>query len=112
LWGAALVGIGLTLVGVSLYAAGVYISNLAPFYAAGGVGVAAGLVLLFLKMAGGRLGPVGAALLGAGLTMIAVSLYTANVYVGNLAPFYFFGGLIVVAGAGVLLLGLRRASAT
>ena len=112
LWGAALVGIGLTLVGVSLYAASVYISNLAPFYAVGGVGVAAGLVLLFLKMAGGRLGPVGAALLGAGLTMIAVSLYTANVYVGNLAPFYFFGGLIVVAGAGVLLLGLRRASAT
>jgi hypothetical protein len=112
LWGAALVGAGLTLVGVSLYTASVYVSNLAPIYAAGGVGTAAGLVLLFLKMAGGRLGPVGAALLAAGLTTIAVSLYTANVYVGNLAPFYFFGGLIVVAGAGVLLLGLRRASAT
>lgn len=111
LWGAALVGAGLTLVGVSLYAASVYVRNLAPFYAAGGVGAAAGLVLLFRKVAGGRLGPAGAALLAAGLTTIAVSLYTANVYVGNLAPFYFFGGLIAVAGAGVLLLGLPRASA-
>ncbi len=69
-----------------------------------------GLGLLFLKMAAGRLRPVGAALLAAGLTTLTVSLYTANVYVGNLAPFYFFGGLIAVAGAGVLLLELRRAS--
>jgi hypothetical protein len=111
LWGAALVGSGLALVGVSAYTAGVYIRNLAPFYAAGGIGAVVGLALLLLKTAGGRLRPVGAALLAAGLTLIAVSIYAATVYVDNLAPFYFFGGLIAVAGAGMLLLGLRRASA-
>jgi len=66
--------------------------------------------LLFFRMAGGRLRPWGAALLAAGLTLIAMSLYAARVYVGNLAPFYFFGSLIGVAGAGLLWLGLRRSS--
>jgi hypothetical protein len=108
-WGAALLGSGLALLGMSFYAASVYVSNLAPLYAAGGVGAAAGLALLLINAASGRLRPVGAALLAAGLTLIAMSLYTANVYVGNLAPFYFFGGLIGASGAGVLLAGLRRA---
>jgi hypothetical protein len=90
---------------LSLYAASVYITNLAPFYAAGGISAAIGLGLLFLLRNKGPAKLAGAALLGAGLTVIGISLYAGRIYVRDLGPFYFFGGLFATAGVALLVFG-------